>query len=897
MVDLENGRIPPGNPTSTDSSDDADGAAARVWAVYVSEAEKYDKALVESWKSDMEGLLIFAGLFSASLTAFIIESYRALNPDSGDLTVELLGQISLQLAASANGSTFQLPSSPPPPFTPPLTSLICNGFWFISLGLSLSCALIATFVQQWAREFLHKADVHCAPLVRARIFSFLYYGLKRFKMHIVVEIIPLLLHLALFSFFAGLVAFLIPVSTGMTAIAVTLLGLIGSIYCVLSLLPLLYLDSPYRTPLSGSFWQISQAIGRRRQRRKAQMPDEADLSVLRSPPSPKSMAEAITRTAVSPSDERSERDQKALVWTMKSLVDDTQMEPFIEAIPDLLWGPRERRQAYQGHIRRLVQNQDVQFTARIASLLNSCDTGILSREARIQRRIICYKAVWAVASLARPNRFPTEPNHNFGVDFSAFSPMYGGHLDDHFWVKEIAPYVVSAKAMMLWSTFCAWQGRLISLSNLIWAGDALLDDRHAMNKAAAGVHVVSKFFAAKGLIRHVPPVASISALHDVVKEILQLIPYKIMFELLATSLRLDTAPYRWSETKQSILVDSPTSNLRPELELCLSDIIPRRMDRMNAFATFTWLDDTVAQLVSYWRPTSAVHIPYPVIHYINHRQSASAVKNVLERGKSELYLWANFPITLSSESPTRINMASQEALLTALWRVAFLGTNLLNVENQSLHILDVLSGVEPPLSGIAHSITALIKHRILYRMPQNLLSFNNRILPAETAFPISDDDLVEDVSEYVSSMMRARKQEARIHVLAEFLQFCRSDALPYMAVETLEAISRHAVAREGVHRSHQLSLAQSVHDIFTTERFPELLPIIINFECWTLYAKQPKFDNFGEKPWLSEGEARQRIKTSFGNYATRRGPMVASGDPVLVWVNKILKGFDAWHAI
>jgi hypothetical protein len=27
--------------------------------VYVSEAEKYDKALVETWKSDMEGLLIF----------------------------------------------------------------------------------------------------------------------------------------------------------------------------------------------------------------------------------------------------------------------------------------------------------------------------------------------------------------------------------------------------------------------------------------------------------------------------------------------------------------------------------------------------------------------------------------------------------------------------------------------------------------------------------------------------------------------------------------------------------------------------------------------------------------------------------------------------------------------
>jgi hypothetical protein len=29
--------------------------------VYISEAEKYDKALVESWRSDMDGLLIFVG--------------------------------------------------------------------------------------------------------------------------------------------------------------------------------------------------------------------------------------------------------------------------------------------------------------------------------------------------------------------------------------------------------------------------------------------------------------------------------------------------------------------------------------------------------------------------------------------------------------------------------------------------------------------------------------------------------------------------------------------------------------------------------------------------------------------------------------------------------------------
>ncbi|KAJ7455581.1 hypothetical protein FB451DRAFT_1048897, partial [Mycena latifolia] len=164
MADKEKGPVPPRDSRSPslrlkryhlkpaivdDPSEEA--AAAKLWAVYISEAEKYDKALVESWKSDMEGMLIFAGLFSASLTAFLIESYKTLNPDTGDATVRLLAQISLQLAASANGSTLQLPESTP--FTPPAASLVCNALWFISLGFSLTCALIATLLEQWARDF------------------------------------------------------------------------------------------------------------------------------------------------------------------------------------------------------------------------------------------------------------------------------------------------------------------------------------------------------------------------------------------------------------------------------------------------------------------------------------------------------------------------------------------------------------------------------------------------------------------------------------------------------------------------------------------------------------------------------------------------------------------------
>ncbi|KAJ7192358.1 hypothetical protein GGX14DRAFT_480223 [Mycena pura] len=155
----------------------AEDSSAKFWSVYLSEADRYDSALVESWRADMEGILIFSGLFSASLTAFLIESYKKLVPDAGDMTVILLSQISQQLSASP-----QLPDASAAPFTVLTSSLVCNAFWFVSLGLSLTCALLATLVEQWAREFIHKTEIR-----------------PRFGIHAIVDAIPLLLHLGLVS--------------------------------------------------------------------------------------------------------------------------------------------------------------------------------------------------------------------------------------------------------------------------------------------------------------------------------------------------------------------------------------------------------------------------------------------------------------------------------------------------------------------------------------------------------------------------------------------------------------------------------------------------------------------------------------------------------------------------
>ncbi|THV04755.1 hypothetical protein K435DRAFT_603963, partial [Dendrothele bispora CBS 962.96] len=96
----------------------------KLWNVYISQAFSYDKALLEGWKSDMDGIIIFSALYSASLTAFIIESYQTLQEDPADTTVFILTQISRQLASLSNGTAMAFQD--PPSFALTTPSLVCN---------------------------------------------------------------------------------------------------------------------------------------------------------------------------------------------------------------------------------------------------------------------------------------------------------------------------------------------------------------------------------------------------------------------------------------------------------------------------------------------------------------------------------------------------------------------------------------------------------------------------------------------------------------------------------------------------------------------------------------------------------------------------------------------------
>ncbi|KAI0298309.1 hypothetical protein BC826DRAFT_907178, partial [Russula brevipes] len=122
-----------------------------MWALCISHAEKHDAAMVERWKDDMDGILVYTGVFSATVAAFLIESYKSLKPDSGDVNTQLLQQVTQGLAAISNAE--RITPTPLEPFRPERYAVRVNILWFLSLCLGLFCGLGATLVQQWVRRY------------------------------------------------------------------------------------------------------------------------------------------------------------------------------------------------------------------------------------------------------------------------------------------------------------------------------------------------------------------------------------------------------------------------------------------------------------------------------------------------------------------------------------------------------------------------------------------------------------------------------------------------------------------------------------------------------------------------------------------------------------------------
>ena len=366
------------------------------------------------------------GLFSATVGAFIIASYPMLSPASGDQTVFILQQISQQLSGLANGTV--VTPKEYPPFSPS-TQIVCvNAMWILSLIISIACALLATMMQQWARQYVQLPQLRTIPRERAYVRSFLFLGLERFHMPYMVELIPTLLHLSVFLFFVGLVIFLFTIFTTVAIIISVSVGIFSVAYIALTILPCASLNCPYRTPLSNLSWTLWHTFMHVIMSLAIWVEDffhNSDYVKFRNKLEGCRQVHhlrrkaGLSRSVASGAQSAPEnRDLHALNWFLRvpALSEDTTFQDFVSTLTDDM-------------IQRMLQSSDPQsdtlFGSRLHDLLWTClpDSTGLTGDARKHRLLTCLDAIYNGFKAYNVDESDTSIPDNIRVNFAELRIM------------------------------------------------------------------------------------------------------------------------------------------------------------------------------------------------------------------------------------------------------------------------------------------------------------------------------------------------------------------------------------------------------------------------------------------------------------------------------------------
>ena len=189
-------------------------------------------------------------MFSAVVTAFVIESSRSLQPDYARINA-LLTARGLQVSANVGnpsylasiGSVEQILS-----FQKSKLSKTVNHLWYSALGFSLSSVLVAMLAKQWlaAYNFLPPDE----PVRVSRDQQRKFDGLHNWSLPTILAVLPALLHISLFLFLAGLIIHLWDLDSVISVTTCVILGQLIVFYFVTGVLAVFYPNCPYKTPIS-----------------------------------------------------------------------------------------------------------------------------------------------------------------------------------------------------------------------------------------------------------------------------------------------------------------------------------------------------------------------------------------------------------------------------------------------------------------------------------------------------------------------------------------------------------------------------------------------------------------------------------------------------------------------
>ncbi|CAE6479272.1 unnamed protein product [Rhizoctonia solani] len=145
---------------------------------------------------------VFAALFAAVATAFLIESSKRLQQDPADVSAEALVMISHSLSIIAGARALELPTlsagNSTATFQPTHHAVVINTLWYLSLSLSLATSLMAMFAKDWCHSFITNRSGH--PWTQARRRQKKWMMIEKWKLQELLILIPSLIHLSLRSY-------------------------------------------------------------------------------------------------------------------------------------------------------------------------------------------------------------------------------------------------------------------------------------------------------------------------------------------------------------------------------------------------------------------------------------------------------------------------------------------------------------------------------------------------------------------------------------------------------------------------------------------------------------------------------------------------------------------------
>ncbi|KAJ2924182.1 hypothetical protein H1R20_g12913, partial [Candolleomyces eurysporus] len=208
---------------------------AKIWYLYLEDAEREAKDRMELWKTSLDSLLIFAGLFAGIVSSFLIDARHDLQENSEQ---NLLGDIRDSLQGMSVIDIVNIPVS----------QKWVNALWLISLYITLFGAIMGVLAKAWLAKFVP------ATTRREALDAYHRYKLDKqaelWYLEDVITLVPFLVQIAAFLFLGGLIVQSI---TDDETLGNALLGfcIAGcATYLTMTILPLFVPSSPFNTPLS-----------------------------------------------------------------------------------------------------------------------------------------------------------------------------------------------------------------------------------------------------------------------------------------------------------------------------------------------------------------------------------------------------------------------------------------------------------------------------------------------------------------------------------------------------------------------------------------------------------------------------------------------------------------------